>query len=111
MEWGLLPLPLLYLSAYFERDRQSYYTRLSAVSRAGAWREWLAYFLAGVREQSQDAVLRLRKLIELREVWRKLLSKSKASASALLLVDELFRTPIITVAAPAPAASPPPPAR
>ena len=97
VEWGLLPLPLLYLSAYFERDRNTYYAGLSAISHAGAWRDWLAYFLAGVREQSQDAVLRLRQLIELRETWRRQLSKSKASASALRLVDELFTTPIITI--------------
>ncbi len=34
---GLLPHPLLYLSAYFERHRQEYYRLLLAVSQSGHW--------------------------------------------------------------------------
>jgi Fic family protein len=43
--WNLLPLPLLYLSAYFERHRAAYYELLLAVTQRGAWREWILYFL------------------------------------------------------------------
>jgi Fic family protein len=98
VEWGLLPLPLLYLSGYFETDRRAYYDGLTSVSQRGAWKDWVAYFLVGVRDQSRDAVSRLRKLLELREAWRRQLSTAKASASALLLVDELFKSPILTIA-------------
>lgn len=34
-QWGLLPLPLLYLSAYFHRCRQDYYDLLLGVSERG----------------------------------------------------------------------------
>ncbi len=40
-QWELLPRPLLYLSAYFERNRSDYYDRLLAVSRRGDWEGWL----------------------------------------------------------------------
>jgi Fic family protein len=43
IEWRLLPAPLLYLSAYFEQNRVSYYDLLLDVSRRGRWREWTKF--------------------------------------------------------------------
>lgn len=48
VHWGLLPLPLLYLSAYLERHRQQYYDLLLAVSERGDWLSWLVFFLRSV---------------------------------------------------------------
>ncbi len=48
VEQQLLPQPLLYLSAYFERRRSDYYDRLQAVRERGELLEWLGFFLAGV---------------------------------------------------------------
>ncbi len=64
--WELLPLPLLYLSAYFERHRSTYYDLLLAVSQRAAWREWVLFFLNGVLEQARDASDRARRLNDLR---------------------------------------------
>ena len=36
-EWSLLSQPLLYLSAYFERNRRGYYDHLLNVSQQGGW--------------------------------------------------------------------------
>ncbi len=41
---GVLPSPLLYLSAWFEATRSEYYARLSGVTERGEWEEWLDYF-------------------------------------------------------------------
>lgn len=98
LEWGLLPLPLLYLSAYFEQRRQEYYERLLAISERGAWPEWLVFFLRGVMEQARDAILRAKHLQDLQQGWRlRLQTKRRTSTSLLQLVDELFRTPAVTV--------------
>ena len=43
VHWNLLPLPLLYLSAYFERQRQEYYDLLMAVSQHSTWRDLGCY--------------------------------------------------------------------
>lgn len=37
----MLPQPLLYLSAYFERNRSQYYDLLLAVSQQGSWNAWI----------------------------------------------------------------------
>lgn len=96
-ERGLLPQPLLYLSAYFERHRDAYRDLLLGVSQRGEWTAWLDFFLRGVTEQSHDALARLRRLLTLWDEYRRTLQTSRTSALALTLVDELFAHPALTV--------------
>ena len=96
-QWELLPRPLLYLSAYFERNRSEYYERLRAVSRRGDWEGWLGFFLTGVRDQSRQAVIRVQNLQQLRERYRKLLAGRRSAARLSQAVDFLIGNPIITV--------------
>jgi Fic family protein len=95
--WELLPLPLLYLSAYFERHRSMYYDLLLAVSRGGAWRDWTLFFLQGVLEQARDASDRARRLNDLRGEWRDRLTSARASAHALKLAESLFVSPLLNI--------------
>jgi Fic family protein len=99
VEWNLLPLPLLYLSAFFEQRRQDYYTLLLAVSERGAWREWLTFFLQGVSQQAQDAINRAKRLQDLQIKWRQVVTQTRASAAIVRLTDSLFNTPIVTIPA------------
>ena len=92
----VLPTPLLYLSAYFERDRSRYYDELFHVSATGDWETWLAYFLEGVTEQSRDALSRSRALRELQERYRQLLQDLRESGNTFRLVDQLFAQPYMT---------------
>lgn len=94
---GVLPGPLLYLSAYFERRRKEYYAGLLAVSREGKWEEWIEFFLRGVKEQADDAVQRASRLMSLRAAYRTRLSATRASARALELSEVLFETPAMSV--------------
>ena len=95
-EWGLLPHPLLYLSAYFEAHRQAYYDRLLAVSEVGAWKEWVCFFLEGIAMQSEAAVAGAKQLLELHARWKKLLA-SGGSANELRLAEWLFKSPTVSV--------------
>ena len=95
--WDLLPEPLLYLSAYFEDNRQAYYDFLLAVSQNGAWEAWLIFFLRGVALQARDAVARARRMQELREQYRSKLQTARAVARLLQVVDLLFAQPVLTV--------------
>ena len=89
----VLPTPLLYMSAYFERDRGQYYDQLLALSSTGDWETWLAYFLHGVHEQATDALERTRRIRRLRDRYHELLTDRHESGNALRLVDELFAAP------------------
>jgi Fic family protein len=95
----LLPVPLLYLSAYFERDRVAYNDQLFRVSATGNWESWINYFLQGVAEQAHDALLRTRRVRALQEQHRRLLQERRESVNALRLLDELFARPYLTAPA------------
>jgi Fic family protein len=96
-EWGLLPQPLLYLSAFFDANRQEYYDRLLRVSQRGDWEGWLNFFLSGVSIQSLDAVKRIARLQGLRSAYQSRLLPLRAAGRLLQTVDVLFARPIISV--------------
>ena len=98
IDWKILPMPLLYLSAFFERHREEYYQRLYEVSTVGRWREWVRFFLKGVVEQSLDATNMATQMIDIEESWRRRLANAGASARAQSLADCLFRMPLLTTA-------------
>lgn len=73
---GVLPSPLLYLSAFFEATREEYYARLMGVTERGEWEEWLVYFLNGAAGQAEDALDRIQRIDDLLKVWRENLAKA-----------------------------------
>ena len=93
---NLLPQPLLYLSAFFERYRDEYYQRLIEISLYGKWKEWIVYFLRGITSQALDAIRRSDRLLSLWQKYRARLQEARASALLLQLVDELFSYPVLT---------------
>jgi Fic family protein len=93
---GVLSVPLLYLSAYFERDRQAYYDQLLDVSATGDWSAWLRYFLEGVIEQAHDSLTRTRQIRDLYDTYRDVLLKKRITGNATGLVDLLFVQPYMT---------------
>ena len=97
VSWGLLPAPLLYLSAFFERNREDYYRRLLEVSQKGHISPWVEFFLEGVAEQSRDATYRAKRLQDLQARWRETLTGKRASTLGPRLADSLFNIPILTV--------------
>lgn len=92
----VLSTPLLYLSVYFESNRDQYYEQLLNVSATGNWGPWLDYFLRGVTEQSTDALRRVRRLRELQERYRQMLQVKRGSGNTLRLAEELFASPYLT---------------
>ncbi len=97
LDWGLLPQPLLYLSAYLERHRATYYDLLYGVSTRGAWRDWLHFFLAGIRDQAHEAIAMVGELTSVQDAWRTRLTEAGAGARAQSLADGLFERPVLTV--------------
>jgi Fic family protein len=92
----VLDKPLLYLSAYFERNREEYYDRLLRVSTHGEWAGWFLFFLRGIVEQSRDAFGRSRELFRLQSKYHGMI-KSKRSALQFRIVDLLVERPVLTI--------------
>lgn len=95
--WKILPQPLLYLSAFFEKNRQEYYQLLLSVSQKGEWSDWIGFFLRGVAEQSADAIDRITRLLALHRNYTHKLQSARNSSLLLRLLDQLFIGPVISV--------------
>lgn len=95
VEQGMLPSPLLYLSAFFEATRDEYYKQLYNVSSKGTWREWLIYFLNGVAVQSEDVLSRAERINQLLNQW-KIAIASGGSQVPLQIVQHLAVNPYFT---------------
>ena len=95
VERGILPTPLLYLSAFFEARRQEYYARLQGVHARAEWEAWLAYFLEGVASQAEDALSRASRINTLLAKWRDKVVDAGLPA-AVRLLDVLAENPYCT---------------
>ena len=89
IRYQCLSKPLLYLSAYFEKNRSTYYDSLSEGRRSGDLRPWVKLFLRAVATQARDAAARADLLSAYQEKVRDKLSSSR-SAVVHRLIDALF---------------------
>jgi Fic family protein len=97
VNWGLLSIPLLNLSAFLETNRQAYYDKLMAVTQKGAWEDWLIYFLSGIAQQAEDTTLRIQRLADLRTAYQRRFAGERTRQKLTALVDYLIGTPITTI--------------
>lgn len=98
-ERGVLHQPVLYLSHYFKRHRPEYYDCLQKVRTAGDWEGWLAFFLRGVVEVSAEAAETARRILELREEHRSMITTrlGRAAGNGHKILESLYRRPIVSV--------------
>ncbi|MCG9129191.1 Fic family protein [Candidatus Poribacteria bacterium] len=97
MEREIISQPLLYLSEYFERHKDTYYEHLLNVSQQGDWNSWITFFLQGICEQSVDALFTIERLLALREQFIELALGTRVPKVVNTLIDHLFSTPIVSV--------------
>ena len=97
LEKRLLSQPLLYLSDFFEKHRDEYYKLLLNVSQKGDWKAWLTFFLNGIRQQSEDALLTVQKLLDLQNRYRAIAAGRRVLKVVNRLIDYLFASPIISI--------------
>ena len=97
--YGLLRLPLLYLSYYFKLHRSEYYDRLQAVRERGDWEGWLKFFLTGVRIVAEESTAKTREILALREAHRALLGREfgRRAGKGLTVLEHLYQQPYISV--------------
>ena len=98
-EQGALQRPVLYLSHYLKQHRSDYYEALQSVREAGAWEDWVGFFLRAVRAAAVDATETAREIVALRERHRDLLvvELGRGAGTGLRLLEELYRMPLISV--------------
>ena len=93
----LIQYPVLYLSYFFKKNRNRYYGLLNNVRIKGEFEEWIKFFIEGICEISDDAIVSIRKIVDLKkDDTEKIRSFSKGNISNLLSVyDYLLKHPFI----------------
>jgi len=93
----VLKRPILYLSEYFKKHRELYFSMLDEYRR-GNITEWLEFFLKGIVNVAKEAVETSDKIIDLREKdLYKVSTLGRASKNAIVLLKNLYKLPIINV--------------
>lgn len=93
---GILKQPVLYLSEFFERNRQHYYDNLTKVRESNDLLQWFKFFLVGIIETARsgtstfDNILKLQKQVEVQ-----LQTLGSRTANAQKVVQYLYQRPII----------------
>jgi Fic family protein len=96
---NILSRPLLYLSSYFEKNRGLYYDNLTFVRTKNDINQWLKYFLVGIAETAEQASQTLSAVLVLKLKLEGKIFQSfgKKSSNANLILQQLFKKPIIHV--------------
>ena len=93
---GLLKRPVLYMSDYLEKHRNSYYTSIMYVREKNDIEQWLCFFLQGVIETAEKGVNTFNKLLTLEKDNDSIIQKmGSRSANAMIVVRDLYIRPII----------------
>lgn len=98
-EQKVLLKPVLYLSHYFKRYRTQYYELLQAIRDRGEWEAWLEFFVNGVAIVSREATETARRILELRERHRAIITEhlGRAAGNGHRVLERLFEQPIVSV--------------
>ncbi|MCB1647902.1 MAG: Fic family protein [Pseudomonadales bacterium] len=90
--------PLLYLSVFLKKHRQTYYDRLQQVRLTGDWEDWLLFYADAVAETANQAVKTAQQLQQLRQRdHARLASLGRMAPSAQRVLEVLFETPIVNI--------------
>jgi len=98
-ERRILHKPVLYISHYFRRHRDRYYALLQGTRDDGDWESWLKFFLGAVSEVSDEATETARRIVDLRERHRGIITEhfGYAAGNGLKVLERLYSRPIISV--------------
>lgn len=97
VENGTLPQPLLYMSPTLERHKDRYIDLMYAVSRDGAWEEWVAFFLDAMATSAAETITVVERLQDLQRDYRERFQTARRSALMLRIVDLAFERPVRSI--------------
>lgn len=94
---SLMPQPLLYMSQFFEDNKDEYVDLMLAVSQKGAWEAWVTFFLSGVARSCAKTIQTIGKINALHRDYLERCQQARSSALLIQIVDALFARPVISV--------------
>ncbi|MBQ3824505.1 MAG: Fic family protein [Spirochaetaceae bacterium] len=95
---GVIDKPLLYLSAFFEKNRSVYYDKLTFAREKNDLNQWIKFFLVGIIETSEEGCKTLQEIMKIKaNSEAKILGFGRRATMAHTLLESLFSKPIVSV--------------
>lgn len=98
-KWCGLSNQWLYMSAYFDANKDEYLERLFRVSAHNEWRGWIHFCLSGVTEQAIDTARRCERLVQLSASYKERVNTLGGSWRLQSIVESLFVAPVLQIPA------------
>lgn len=97
VEKGIITKPVLYLSDFFEKNRNYYYEYLTQVRTKNNLLQWVKFFLIGIIETCQNSSNSLKAILTLKKDCeeKRIYTLGKKINSAKKLMDYLYTQPIV----------------
>lgn len=94
----ILNKPVLYMSTFFERHRNSYYDSLSKVRESNDLEQWITFFLDGIVETAQHGIETFTAITALQQEYdAKILTLGSRAKNAQKLLRFMYTEPITNV--------------
>lgn len=91
-----LTLPIIYLSGYFEANRDEYIAALHAVDEHHTYEQWMSFFLRAVSQQTDETLKLVEQIYSLHDRVRESYRKLK-SPFIIPAIECMFRSPVFTI--------------
>ena len=93
---GILQKPILYLSDFFEKNRNLYYDNLMVVREKSNLSRWFKFFLVGVIETSKNGIRTFDNILQLqKQVDAEIQKMGSRAINAKKVLDYLYNKPLI----------------
>ncbi|RKU36196.1 cell filamentation protein Fic [Candidatus Poribacteria bacterium] len=94
----ILNKPVLYMSTFFEKHRNSYYDSLSMVRTANDLEQWIIFFFNGIVETTEHGIKTFKAIMELQQEYEeKILILRSRAKNAQKLLNFMYDDPIVSV--------------
>lgn len=94
---GILQKPILYLSDFFEKNRELYYNNLTIVREKNDLGQWYKFFLVGVIETAKNGITTFDNILQLqKQIDTDIQSLGSRALKAKKVIDYLYKRPMIT---------------
>ena len=95
---GILSDAILYLSLFFKKNRDEYYSLLQNVRLKGEWEEWIRFFVSGIIDTSMEANKTSSNILQLFDDDLIIIKNSGIATKATFLLYDFLKTkPIISI--------------
>ena len=95
---GILSDAILYLSLFFKKNRDEYYSLLQNVRLKGEWEEWIRFFISGIIDTSMEANKTSSNILQLFDDDLIIIKNSGIATKATILLYDFIKTkPIISI--------------